>query len=1219
MQHSVHPKNFGGIKVNRAIFYLIVILGMILSVSSVCAADLNDTQTIPSDDFVQIMSNDEVSVDDNDENSDQSNSASFIENNYYIYADYSYNNPESSKDNLNKTDGNSFSDLQKLVDDAEPESTIVLDRDYTHDDRISSYGIIIYKPLTIDGNGHALDAESKSRIFTFHSDNVTVKNMMIIGGDAYDGGAISNDFGDNCNIISCNFTNCKALYEGGAVYNYLDAVNTSIISCNFKNCSSSYLGGAVSNKDPNCIMTSCDFTDCSSNYGGAVYNLGGCSMISCDFTSCYSSGSGTVNNDYGNCIIRSCKFTDCYADKSGGAIYDFEGKNLTVVSCDFSDCAAANSGAAIHNQMGKGIVKSCSFEKCYTKNMIETSQAAIYNANSLSDFAVEDCIYDENTFSDLQRLINNTAAGSTLTLNADYKYDECFAGKGIAVKKALTIDGNGHVLDAKSKSRIFNLESNNIVIKNITFINGNVTDGGAIYNGGSSNCVITSCDFKDCHSGSTGGAIFNRGNGLSVSSCNFTDCSSDSDAGSINNRADDCIIRSCNFINSSAARNAGAIYNGWGAFNLDIVSCNFTDCKSNKKGGAIYDVNRILDILSSNFVNCTSREGGVAFVDNCASINLMSCNVRDCSVSYRGGSFFIEEGGRMVVRNCNFEDCRANGYGGVFFLAFKERFDVQSRVGISNSNFLNCYSPNPGAVIHNQVGGGNVISCRFVKCYADDMRDIRKAVIFNHHPSYLINVEDCIYDDAFGLQSFAAVYYDSDMLSESCTDDVNVTADVAFNNTTDNAASENYTFGDLKNLIKNAEAESTITLDADYRYEEGFTGNGITINKPLTIDGNGHKLDAQSKSRIFNINSNNVILKNITFVGGDNPNGGAIYNYGGDNCSIVSCDFTDCSSLYLGGAIHSSCDAANFSIVSCDFTNCSSLYLGGAISSYGADCSIVSCDFKDCFADFAGAIGNLGNNSNIISCNFNNCSSTVNSGAIYNSADNCTISSCNFTDCHACDNGGAVYNYFGDNLAIVSCGFIDCSAANGGAVYNMGNNVSIFSSDFTNCKSARKGGAIYMGKSNVNVVSSDFINCTSREGGISYVVDGATVNLTSCNVKDCSVSYRGGSFYIEENGEVNVNKCNFTDCSANGYGGVFYMAFNAHIETMSRLFIHNSSFINCYCPKHGAVIHNQVGRGAVESCHFENCHSKDIKKTSIAAIYNFHSGFAIDVKNCTFD
>ena len=48
-------------------------------------------------------------------------------------------------------------------------------------------------------------------------------------------------------------------------------------------------------------------------------------------------------------------------------------------------------------------------------------------------------------------------------------------------------------------------------------------------------------------------------------------------------------------------------------------------------------------------------------------------------------------------------------------------------------------------------------------------------------------------------------------------------------------------------------------------YNPGFSANGITINKELTIKGNGYTIDALGQSRIFNITSaitlDNIILK----------------------------------------------------------------------------------------------------------------------------------------------------------------------------------------------------------------------------------------------------------------------------------------------------------------------------------------------------------------------
>ena len=77
---------------------------------------------------------------------------------------------------------------------------------------------------------------------------------------------------------------------------------------------------------------------------------------------------------------------------------------------------------------------------------------------------------------------------------------------------------------------------------------------------------------------------------------------------------------------------------------------------------------------------------------------------------------------------------------------------------------------------------------------------------------------------------------------------------------------------------------STIYLENDYYYDEGFSTDGILIeNEGLTIDGKGHTLNGMSKSRIFHFYSSsssnhNAVLKNITFYNGyTESDGGALY------------------------------------------------------------------------------------------------------------------------------------------------------------------------------------------------------------------------------------------------------------------------------------------------------------------------------------------------------
>ena len=135
------------------------------------------------------------------------------------------------------------------------------------------------------------------------------------------------------------------------------------------------------------------------------------------------------------------------------------------------------------------------------------------------------------------------------------------------------------------------------------------------------------------------------------------------------------------------------------------------------------------------------------------------------------------------------------------------------------------------------------------------------------------------------------------------------------------------TFTELQDMIDNAGRESTITLEKDYMYDEGFDINGISIGKPLTIDGNNHIINANSKSRIFSC-SNDIILKNIIFVGGStSDSGGAIYITNGQ-LTIESCKFINNSARY-GGAIYCAVNG-DLSISQSEFVN-NKASMGGAI------------------------------------------------------------------------------------------------------------------------------------------------------------------------------------------------------------------------------------------------------------------------------------------------
>ena len=60
-----------------------------------------------------------------------------------------------------------------------------------------------------------------------------------------------------------------------------------------------------------------------------------------------------------------------------------------------------------------------------------------------------------------------------------------------------------------------------------------------------------------------------------------------------------------------------------------------------------------------------------------------------------------------------------------------------------------------------------------------------------------------------------------------------------------------------------------VDLDRDYTYSIGLDHGQMNIYDNLTINGNGHFLDALGKCRIFSIaGNNNVTLNNIVFRNG---------------------------------------------------------------------------------------------------------------------------------------------------------------------------------------------------------------------------------------------------------------------------------------------------------------------------------------------------------------
>ena len=199
------------------------------------------------------------------------------------------------------------------------------------------------------------------------------------------------------------------------------------------------------------------------------------------------------------------------------------------------------------------------------------------------------------------------------------------------------------------------------------------------------------------------------------------------------------------------------------------------------------------------------------------------------------------------------------------------------------------------------------------------------------------------------------------------------------------------TFAELQTLITSASSGDTIILDRNYK--NAGSESRIEIDKPLTIIGNGHIIDADGKSSIFYISSE------------------------GDGCKINSLIFMNGKSNYGGGAIL--CSSSN-TISDCSFiNNIVTNSNGGAILCNSSN-TISDCSFNNNRAsNDGGAINCSSSNNSISDCNFTN-NTAYDGGAIRCSSSN-TISDCSFNNNRA-RNGENVYNYTSaTSLIIYNC------------------------------------------------------------------------------------------------------------------------------------------------------------------------------------------------------
>ena len=839
---------------------------------------------------------------------------------------------------------------------------------------------------------------------------------------------------------------------------------------------------------------------------------------------------------------------------------------------------------------------------------INTNNTQIASTNGNEILSMENDVNilsaGEYTYTYLREQINS--GGNITLIKGNYTYAES-DGDTIEITTSRVIDGNGAVIDmAKSGHRAFYITTAGVTIKNLTIKNANYNDdGGAIYFNQLG--TVENCNFTNNKATGDGGAVYFNEDG-EVTNCNFTNnkaTGDDNQGGAImmysgevtncnfiNNTATrhggavffyyDCNVTNCNFINNTATGSSsygGAIYMSSG----NVRNCNFTDNKatgSSSYGGAVYFENYAI-VTNCNFTNNTSKDGGAVYIwKDC---NVTNCNFTNNTASGNGGAiyFYNYYTKGSTVTNCNFTGNKAVTGSAIYFY----KYPSTDTLTISNSIFLNNranakdlqVTKNENNITIIFTGQNNLLNA----IYSRDDAEVTFTNVTYWSANGINNtgnsaIKPSRSNKEAGQNITIEIYDSNDKLIENVTLVTDNNGQTTYDLLKLNNGKYKYNayhsedcyytyakyndtitldlgdFNRLQKYINRASENSILTLCHDYTFTPVLDNNitaGIIIDKQLTINGNGHTIDALQKARIFQITAANVVLNNITFTNTTyNSNGGAIYF--SETGTVENCNFTNNTGKY-GGAIHFSetgtVENCNFTnnkatgpnswggaslmnsgnVRNCNFTANTATETGGAI--WIKSGSVTNCNFTNNTATRDGGAIHFNYKSNITNCNFTNNTATGYGGAIHFSQTG-TVENCNFTN-NTATNGGAIH--FSQTGTVSNCNFTNNKATENSGAIRM-NSGTVSNCNFTNNTATENSGAILMNSGTVS--NCNFTNNTATNGGAIRMLSGNVRNCNFTNNKATGKDSQGGAIRMNS-GEV--TNCNFTN-NTGKYGGAVY-------------------------------------------------------------------------------
>ncbi len=585
------------------------------------------------------------------------------------------------------------------------------------------------------------------------------------------------------------------------------------------------------------------------------------------------------------------------------------GSNVVIDNVTFNTSHSTGNGGAVYSTGANTGIYYSTFIACVSAN-----GGALY-------------LGDSSTVSK-SKFINCTASNSAgaIYINALCNVSNCIFDHNSALN-------GGDVYVAASEC--------GLIVSNFTGSHADAK-GGAVFIGNAGFNII-GCQFTSCVAYEDGGAVhMSNGSSGSVMTCTFTECTADGDGGAVHFMGEECEISDTIFTECTAEYgDGGAVYaNG----KANATGSVFTNNVADNLGGAIYNCMYSESVFDSNtdpeiYFDEEFRENLTMTIDvsgDSFGEDIMVLVHVEPSVSLNATAVISDTIKVFEIVNgtgiLNISGLNAGAY--VLTVTVNSTMEYNS---CSNSTMFSVMKVQPALeIIANDIYYGD--DAAILVNLPDDATGMVELYV-NGKMSYLPIIAgkaSTVIPDLEAGTYYVTASYAGDLNYNGCSN--NTTFKVMHN-----------TFSQLQKIIDD-DTTGEITLDRDYYGE----GSEITISKTITINGNGHTLDAKGQSRIFNVQSGTVVLDNLSLVNGNSDSyGGAAYFQSGSTCTVRNCNFTGNTAKNDGGAVYF---YEPGTVTNSTFT-ANSAKKGGAIYSNG-NTDTVNSTFIDNSADLGGAIYN---------------------------------------------------------------------------------------------------------------------------------------------------------------------------------------------------------------------------------------------------------------------